>query len=213
MIPSANVSNGTPVPSPYTKNSANPKSEPKSAINNTQTTTTQPNKSKINQAASNPKIQGNKATESEPVSRGKKEIDGYLKTISRIENKVKDGKMGDDELEVIFKALDKKMNAMTEQKQKKLLKMEFMKEHAITELDMIKDSIQDVFEDDETRNQVFDFLKSSELISLLLDKPDLSETYSPASIHANSLNGPETSSGNTKTAVDSKPTTLPESRS
>ena len=126
-----------------------------------------------------------KKAESNSFSPQGVEIDRYLKTISRLENRVKKGAIEERETKKLFRALEAKISSMTERKRKQLLKMDFMEKHAITDLAMLKDTIAELFGSREAQKDVFDFLKSSEFISLLLDKADLSKPYPPFSVKAN----------------------------
>ncbi len=168
--------------SPYMKNSPNRKPEANSTGNGTNTATNQTKRAQAHSTKTLRQNESGRNIGSKSASDGSKEIDDYLKTISRFENGAREGKIGDSELEVTFKALQERMASMTDRKRRRLLGMDFMKNHAIEDPHKLKDSMTELFKNRETREQVFDFLKSRELISLLLDKRDGPETYSPASV-------------------------------
>ena len=130
-----------------------------------------------------------------------KDIEKYLKMLSRFENKLKKGEIEEKDLDKIFENLSKRIESLNTTRKKRLMDSQFFKKNEIINLKTMKDSLTDLFQDDKKRVDGFDFLRSPEFISLIHNQTDSSQTYSPASVKAKSMEAMPT-----ETAVKSEST-------
>lgn len=121
-----------------------------------------------------------------------KDIEKYLKMLSRFENKLKKGEIEEEELDKIFENLSKRIEALNTTRKKRLMDSQFFKKNNIINLKTMKDSLTELFQDDKKRIDGFDFLRSPEFISLIHNQTDSTQTYSPASVKAKSIEATQT---------------------
>jgi len=121
-----------------------------------------------------------------------KEIEQYLKMLSRFENKLKKDEIEEKELNRVFENLSKRIGSLNTTRKKRLMDSQFFKKNDIINLNTMKDSLTELFKDDLKRIDGFDFLRSPEFISLIHNQTDASQTYSPASVKAKSMEATQT---------------------
>lgn len=115
---------------------------------------------------------------SEKPNKNMIEVDAYLKMISKFEKLMGEGEIGDKELNNMFSAMEKKILEMENPNKRKLLNLNFFKEHGIKNINDLKQSLIEIFEDEQQQQKGIEFLKSEGFTSLLLKKPQSSPTYS-----------------------------------
>lgn len=138
------------------------------------------------------------------------EISEYMKMISRFENKVKQDEIEDKDLERIMKALEDKVLSMTPQQQNRLKSLELFKTKGIENFKNMKETLIELFENKADRETFFDFLKSPDFVTILLNEPDLLNGYQPptkagASSNANAPKAAQTSQGTVPDTSGPKP--------
>lgn len=106
------------------------------------------------------------------------EVDAYMKMISKFEQLMGEGEIGEKELNNMFSAMEKKIQDMEDPNKKKLLDLKFFKQEGITNISELKNSLIQIFDDEQQQQKGIQFLKSEEFTSLLLQKPQTSPTYS-----------------------------------
>jgi len=121
------------------------------------------------------------------VKNENKEVELYLKMLSRFENKLKKDEIEEKELDKVFDNLSKRIESLNSTRKKRLMDSQFFKKNNIINLKTMKDSLTELFQDDKKRVDGFDFLRSPEFISLIHNQTDASQTYSPASVKAKSM--------------------------
>ena len=121
-----------------------------------------------------------------------KEIEQYLKMLSRFENKLKKDEIEEKELDKIFDNLSERIGTLNTTRKKRLMDSQFFKKNDIINLKTMKDSLTELFQDDKKRVDGFDFLRSPEFISLIHNQTDASQTYSPTSVKAKSMEATQT---------------------
>ena len=136
------------------------------------------------------------------VKNENKEIEQYLKMISRFENKLKKDEIEEKELDKIFDNLSERIGSLNTTRKKRLMDSQFFKKNNIINLNTMKDSLTELFQDDKKRIDGFDFLRRPEFISLIHNQTDASQTYSPASVKAKSL---ETNQAETVVKTETPP--------
>ena len=124
------------------------------------------------------------------------EIDEYLKMISRLENKVKKDEMADKDMKKVVTSLEDKIKSLNEQQKQKLRNLKFFKKQGIDNIKTLKKTIENMFKDEVEQKTLFDFLKSREFITVLLNEEDKTNTYSPKKLNLNPNAKPNTDSIN-----------------
>ena len=121
------------------------------------------------------KVSIKKEVESPSTDPGKplsesKDTKEYLEVISRLEKKLSDNDFQDEDLEKVIKSLEKRLLGLSADQKKRLLQMEFFKALKIKNFNAMKDSLFEVFSNKKTWQKGVEFLKSDQLISILLDQ-------------------------------------------
>ena len=116
-------------------------------------------------------------------------IDEYLKMISRLENKVKNEEMAEDDLKKVIKSLEEKILSLDDQQKLKLKNLKFFKKQGIDNVKTLKKTLDDMFHDVFEQKTLFEFLKSQEFITVLLKGDDKANTYSPQKMPKPPLTG------------------------
>ena len=106
------------------------------------------------------------------------EVDAYMKMISKFEQLMGEGEIGEKELNNMFTAMEKKIHEMEDPNKKRLLDLKFFKQEGITNINELKNSLIQIFDDEQQQEKGLQFLKSEDFTSLLLKKPQTSPTYS-----------------------------------
>lgn len=120
-----------------------------------------------------------KSAENDPLKeKVKLEISEYLKMVSRLENKLKQGSIEDEELTEIISALEKQILSFSDQKKDRFKNLPFMKSYGVQNLKDMKDVLTDMFMKPAERDTLFEFLKSPEFMALLLNNSN-PHVYSP----------------------------------
>ncbi len=115
----------------------------------------------------------------------KLEINDYLKIVSRLENKLNLGQLEDEDLENISASLEEKILSLTDMQKTRLRRLPFFKDNGIENIKDLKKTLLELFKDVDEREVLFDFLKSPEFMSMLINESDKPFTYS-ASINPSS---------------------------
>ncbi len=123
------------------------------------------------------------------------QINEYMKMISRFENRVKQDEVEKEDLERVMQALEDKILSMNEQQKLKLKNIEFFKKKGIENLKTMKETLIEMFDNETERETFFEFLKSPEFVTVLLNEQKVFESYKPASMGSNN-----SSNGNLKDA-------------
>jgi len=123
------------------------------------------------------------------LHRDSPKINEYLKMISRFENKVKQDQIENADLEKVIKALEEKILSMNEPQKQKLKNIDFFKKRSIENLKTMKETLTNMFNDKLQRDRFFEFLKSPEFITVLLNEPDKANGYPPPKTVANPRSG------------------------
>jgi len=171
-----------------TKNSVNrkePQTEKKAGLESSTAQSKKSNKSNKAELMSSLK---NSEKPSKPNSRNKSdspEINEYMKMISRFENKVNKNEMGEADLGKIISALEERIMAMTAQQKIKLKEFSVFKEKGIENTKGMKDTLMKMFANEAKRDQLFDFLKNPDFLSLLMSNPNKPDTYTPSTVKEN----------------------------
>ena len=118
----------------------------------------------------------------------KLEVNEYLKLVSRLENKLKMGELEESELEKISQSLEDSVLSLNDVQKNRLLKMAFFKKFNIDNIKDLKKTMFDLFKDVNEREELFEFLKNKEFISILLNETEKPSIYSaPTPININKL--------------------------
>jgi len=129
-----------------------------------------------------------KAKESDKNSeKDKLEVNDYLKILSRLENKLNLEEITDEDLDKITTSLEERILALTDVQKNRLRNMEFFKQNGIENTKELKQTLLEMFEDPDQRGELFEFLKSPDFMSILLNESDKPFTY-PAPVNANQNN-------------------------
>ncbi|MCP4750332.1 MAG: hypothetical protein GY866_05540 [Proteobacteria bacterium] len=107
------------------------------------------------------------------------EIDAYMKMISRLENKVKQDQFEKTDLVKLFTALEDKILSLKEHQKNRLKDLDFFKKNGIDNLKTLKANLTNMFDDNLERDGVLEFLKSPELVTILLKEQNGQNAYSP----------------------------------
>jgi len=121
----------------------------------------------------------------------KPKIDEYLKMISRLENKVKKDEIADEELEKVIKSLEEKILSLDDQQKLKLKNLKFFKKQGIENVKTLKKTLENMFHDEIEQKTLFDFLKSQEFITVLLNGDDKANTYTLQKLTQKPVSGPK----------------------
>ena len=116
------------------------------------------------------------------------QVNEYLKMISRFENKVKQDEIEEKDLERVMKALEEKILAMNTQQKNRLKNIELFKTKGIENLKTMKETLVEMFESKTEQEMFFEFLKSPEFVTVLLNEPDQMKNYSPPNKATNAQN-------------------------
>jgi len=118
----------------------------------------------------------------------KLKVNEYLKLVSRLENKLKMGELEESELEKISQSLEDSVLSLNDVQKNRLLKMAFFKKFNIDNIKDLKKTMFDLFKDVNEREELFEFLKNKEFISILLNETEKPSIYSaPTPININKL--------------------------
>jgi hypothetical protein len=171
-----------------TKNALNRKENPlgkQQKPENSATRTKQANKAKILSS-----LKDSKKTESsdKKFENASPQINDYMKMISRFENRVKQDEIEKEDLERVMQSLEDKILSMNEQQKLKLKNIDFFKKKGIENLKTMKASLIEMFDSDTERETFFEFLKSPEFVTVLLNEPKVFESYKPAAMGSNNSN-------------------------
>lgn len=140
---------------------------------------------------SSPSLNKNIANEAgKDKGQDKLEVNEYLKILSRLENKLNLDQLKDDDLDKISASLEERILMLSDQQKTRLKNMPFFKENGIENIKDLKQTLFDMFKDVDEREPLFEFLKSPEFMSLLLNESNKSATYS-AIPQPNNGNGPK----------------------
>jgi len=108
------------------------------------------------------------------------QISEYMKMISRFENKVKQDQVEDKDLERVMKALEDKVLSLSPQQQNRIKMLEIFRNKGIENFNNMKDVLIELFENKADQEKFFDFLKSPEFVTILLNEPEQPKGYAPA---------------------------------
>jgi hypothetical protein len=164
-----------------TKNALNRKDNPlgkQQKPENSAARSKQANKAEILSSLKDPKKNESSDKKFENAS---PQINDYMKMISRFENKVKQDEIEKEDLERVMQALEDKILSLDEQQKHKLKNIEFFKEKGIENLKTMKETLIEMFDDQSERETFFEFLKSPEFVTVLLNEPKVFESYKPTS--------------------------------
>ncbi|MBU2648857.1 hypothetical protein KKI24_29390 [bacterium] len=117
------------------------------------------------------------------------QISEYMKMISRFENKVKQDEIEKKDLERVLQALEDKILSMNTQQKNRLKNIELFKKKGVENLKTMRETLVEMFEDKNERENFFDFLKSPEFVTILLNEQEHPKGYSPATAGSNTQNG------------------------
>ncbi|MBT4089595.1 MAG: hypothetical protein HOE30_13995 [Deltaproteobacteria bacterium] len=189
-----------------TKNALNRKDNPlgkKQKPENSAARTKQTNKAEVLSSLKDPKKTESLDNKFENAS---PQINDYMKMISRFENKVKQDEIEKEDLERVMQALEDKILSMNEQQKTKLKNIDFFKKRGIENLKSMRETLIEMFDDEKERENVFEFLKSPEFVTLLMNEQKPLENYKPTSAGANNLNSkvPSEANGVTETRTPPK---------
>ncbi|MBT4266108.1 MAG: hypothetical protein HN580_08230 [Deltaproteobacteria bacterium] len=188
-----------------TKNALNRKDNPlgkKQKPENSAARTKQTNKAEVLSSLKDPKKTESLDNKFENAS---PQINDYMKMISRFENKVKQDEIEKEDLERVMQALEDKILSMNEQQKTKLKNIDFFKKRGIENLKSMRETLIEMFDDEKERENVFEFLKSPEFVTLLMNEQKPLENYKPTSAGANNLNSKVTSEANGVTETRTPP--------
>lgn len=115
--------------------------------------------------------------ESDTTSKKDHSIDEYLTLISRLENRIKNGEIKDEELNKILTALEKKIESLSDKSRIRLFQLDEFKKMKIEDQKLLKKALIERIKDTRERDKVFNFLKSKEFIATLKGQPDKPLTY------------------------------------
>ena len=107
----------------------------------------------------------------------KLEVNDYLKILSRLENKLNLEEVTDKDLEKITTSLEERILSLTDIQKTRLRNTEFFKQNNIDNINELKKTLLEMFEDVDKRVELFEFLKSPEFMSMLLNESDKPFTY------------------------------------
>lgn len=107
------------------------------------------------------------------------QISQYLTLISRLENRLNQETLSDEELDKILTSLAEKVQSLSQKSRERLFELQEFKELKIEETKELKEELEKRIEDKEKRKLVFDFLKSKGFVSALENKPVQPATYQP----------------------------------
>ncbi len=107
------------------------------------------------------------------------QINEYLKMISRFENKVKLDQIEEKDLERVMKALEDKILSMSTQQKNRLKNIELFKTKGVENLKSMKETLTEMFNSKNERETFFEFLKSPEFVTVLLNEQDQLKGYTP----------------------------------
>lgn len=106
-------------------------------------------------------------------------VNEYLKMISRFENKVKLDQIEEKDLERVIKALEEKILSMNTQQKNRLKNIELFRKSGVENLKNMKETLLELFENKSTRDTFFEFLKSPEFVTILMNEQEQLKGYSP----------------------------------
>lgn len=135
------------------------------------------------------------------------QISEYMKMISRFENKVKQDEIEEKDLERLMQALEDKILTLNEQQKTKLKNIEFFKKRGIENLKTMRETLVDMFDSEKERESFFEFLRSPEFVTLLLNEQEQLSSYKPGAAGSNNQNGKQPKSENSP-AEGRKPQTV-----
>ncbi len=122
----------------------------------------------------------NKAKQAKkPSENNSPEINEYLKIISRLENKAKDQKLNKEEMEKVTKSLEERIVSLSDQQKTQLRNLKFLKEKGIKNIKELNSTLTKMFNDNQERGSLFDFLKSPDFMAILLNEKGKPDLYSP----------------------------------
>jgi len=172
-----------------TKNALNRKENPLGKgqkPENSAARTKQANKAEILSSLKDPKKNESSDKKFENAS---PQINEYMKMISRFENKVKQDEIEKEDLERVMQALEDKILTLDEQQKLKLKNIEFFKKKGIENLKAMRETLIEMFDNDTEQEEFFEFLKSPEFVTVLLNEPKVFESYKPAANGAKNITG------------------------
>ncbi len=121
------------------------------------------------------------------AGKDKLEVNDYLKILSRLENKLDLEEITDEDLDKITTSLEERILALNDVQQNRLRNMEFFKQNGIDNTKELKQTLIEMFEDIDKRTELFEFLKSPEFMSILLNEAEKPFTY-PSPVNNNQTN-------------------------
>ncbi len=109
------------------------------------------------------------------------EVSEYLKSISRLENKLKKNEVSDEDLGKLMEKLEEKIKSLTPQQKKALKKMEFFMQGSLENLKDFKGHLTKMLKDPPERGKALEFLKDPRFMALMEDKKEepLAQGYGP----------------------------------
>ncbi|NQU65325.1 MAG: hypothetical protein HQ517_13720 [SAR324 cluster bacterium] len=107
------------------------------------------------------------------------QISDYMKMISRFENKVKQDEIDKKDLDRLMQSLEEKILSLNDQQKTKLKNIEFFKKRGIENLKSMRETLIEMFDSEKDRENFFEFLKSPEFVTLLLNEQEQLNSYKP----------------------------------
>ncbi len=121
------------------------------------------------------------------LEKDKLEVNEYLKILSRLENKLNMEEITDEDLNKITSSLEERILSLTDVQKTRLRNMEFFRQNNIDNINELKKTLLEMFEDVDKRGGLFEFLKGPEFMAILLNESDKPFTY-PAPVNNNQNN-------------------------
>ncbi|MBU2514613.1 hypothetical protein KJ966_25085 [bacterium] len=124
---------------------------------------------------------------SKDIGEDKLEVNEYLKMVSRLENKLNQSEITDEDLDKITSNLEERILELSEPQKKRLRNMELFKKKGIDNLKEMKKSFVEMFKSHDERDTLFEFLKSPEFMGMLLNEQPAPVNYASV-MNQNQLN-------------------------
>ncbi len=107
----------------------------------------------------------------------KLEVSEYLKTISRLENKLNLDEITDEDLDKITTSLEERILELSDIQKKRLRNMDLFKKKGIDNIKELKKSFVEMLKSHDERDTIFEFLKSPEFMGILLNEQTIPANY------------------------------------
>ena len=98
------------------------------------------------------------------------EVSEYLKSISRLENKLKKGEVTEADLGKLMKRLEEKIQSLTPQQKRVLKNMEFFMQGNLENIKEFREHLLESLMEEKDRQSAIDFLKDPKFMAMMEDK-------------------------------------------